>query len=52
MLAARTPWWTWTWPVLAWVVLSLTFFLDGGGPIVVAAGVTLLATGFAAVYHA
>jgi Ca2+:H+ antiporter len=52
MLAARTPWWTWTWPVLAWVVLSLTFFLDGGGLIVAAAGVTLLATVFAAVYHA
>ena len=52
MVAARTPWWTWTWPVLAWVILLMTSFLGGGGLIAAVAGVALLATVFAAVYHA
>ena len=52
MVVARTPWWTWTWPVLAWVILLMTPFLGGGGFIAAAAGVALLATVFAAVYHA
>ena len=52
MVVARTPWWTWTWPVLAGVILLMTPFLGGGGFIAVAAGVALLATVFAAVYHA
>ena len=52
MVVARTPWWTWTWPVLAWVILLMTPFLGGGGLIAAVAGVALLATVFAAVYHA
>lgn len=52
MVVARTPWWTWMWPVLAGVILLMTPFLGGGGFIAVAAGVALLATVFAAVYHA
>ena len=52
MVATRTPWWTWIWPVLAWVILLMTFFLGSGGLIAAAAGVALLGTVFAAVYHA
>ena len=52
MIAARTPWWTWAWPVLAWGVLLMTFVLGSGGPVAAVAAVALLATVFAAVYHA
>src|SRR5215470_2252779 len=52
MLVARTPWWTWAWPVLAWVVLLVTSLLGTGGLIAAAAAVALLATVFAAVHHA
>ena len=52
MVAARTPWWTWTWPGLAWVILLMTFLLGSGGLITAVAGVALLATVFTAVYHA
>jgi Ca2+:H+ antiporter len=52
MVAARTPWWAWAWPVLAWVILLLTPFTGAGGPIAAAAGAALIATVFAAVYHA
>ena len=52
MVAARTPWWTWTWPALAWLMLVMTPVLGSGGPIATIAGVALLATVFAAVYHA
>jgi Ca2+:H+ antiporter len=52
MVAARTPRWTWTWPVSAWVILLVTPFFGYGGLIDAAAGVALLATVFAAVHHA
>lgn len=52
MDAARTPWWTWAWPGLAWVILWMTSILGKGELITAAAGVVLLATVFAAVYHA
>jgi Ca2+:H+ antiporter len=52
VVVKRTPWWTWTWPVFAWVILLMTSLLGTGGLIVAAAGVALLATVFAAVYHA
>ena len=52
MAAARTPWWTWTWPALAWLMLVMAPVLGSGGPIATIAGVALLATVFAAVYHA
>jgi Ca2+:H+ antiporter len=51
MVAARIPRWTWTWPVLAWVILLVSPFL-GGGLIDAAAGIALFTTVFAAVYHA
>lgn len=52
MVVARTPWWTWAWPLLAWVILLAKIFLGGGGLMVAAVGITLLGTVFAAVYHA
>jgi Ca2+:H+ antiporter len=52
MVAAPPPWWTWTWPALACLVLLATVFLGGGGFIAAAAGVVLFGTVFAAVYHA
>ena len=51
MVAANTPWWTWAWPGLAWLTLLMTFLL-GGGIVAAVAGVALLGTVFAAVYHA
>jgi Ca2+:H+ antiporter len=51
MVAARPPWWSWTWPASAWVILSMAPFL-GGGVFAAVAGVALLGTVFAAVYHA
>jgi Ca2+:H+ antiporter len=52
MIAAGPPWWTWTWPALAWAILLLTAFLGVGGLIDAVAVVALLGTVFAAVYHA
>ena len=52
MAAARVPWWTWTWPLLAWVILLTTPFVGFGGFTALAAGAALIATVFAAVYHA
>jgi Ca2+:H+ antiporter len=52
MLAAPTPQWTWMWPVLAWAIWLITSFLGVGGLIATAAGIALLGTVFAAVYHA
>src|SRR3974377_1366457 len=51
MTEARTPWWAWTWPVLAWMVL-LACSVFSGGLIATIAGVVLICTVFAAVYHA
>jgi Ca2+:H+ antiporter len=51
MVAASTPWWTWAWPGLAWLILLMTS-LVGGGIVAAVAGVALLGTVFAAVYHA
>ena len=48
----RIPWWTWAWPVTAWVVLLSTPFAGIGGLIAAAAGASLIAMVFAAVYHA
>ena len=52
MVATQTPCWTLIWPVLAWAILAVTFFLGSGGIIAAVAGVALLGTVFAAVYHA
>jgi Ca2+:H+ antiporter len=52
MPKAGTPWWAWTWPVLAWLILVIASFLGTSGPVAAAAGVILIATVFGAVYHA
>ena len=52
MATERTPWWAWTWPAVAWVILLMTLFAGAGGLIAAAAGAALIATVFAAVYHA
>jgi Ca2+:H+ antiporter len=52
MQAARMPWWAWTWPALAWLVLLATFPGGGGAVLAAAAGIALITTVFAAVYHA
>src|SRR5262249_45222606 len=49
----RTPWWAWTWPVLAWAILAAAMVFGTGSPIMPAlAGAILIATVFAAVFHA
>src|SRR5262249_32093588 len=52
MAAAKTPWWSWTWPALAWLTLFLNVVVGTGTVIAVATGGVLIATVFAAVYHA
>jgi Ca2+:H+ antiporter len=52
MTVPRTPWWTWASPLFAYAVLALAVFAGGGGFVAAAAGAVLLATVFAAVYHA
>ncbi len=46
------PWWAWIWPLLAWVALGATAFVGVTGAVAGAAAVVLIATVFAAVYHA
>jgi Ca2+:H+ antiporter len=48
----RTPWWAWVWPSTAWVILVIIGFAGATGVIAVAAGIVLIGTVFAAVYHA
>src|SRR5215475_1450797 len=52
MATARTPWWAWTWPALAWAILLAMPFAGAGGVIAAVAAVVLIATVFAAVFHA
>jgi Ca2+:H+ antiporter len=52
MTATRTPWWAWAWPLAAWLILPPALWLGTGGPLGAVAGVVLIATVFAAVYHA
>src|SRR5215469_15570340 len=52
MAAAKTPWWAWAWPLLAWAVMLLMPFAGAGGFLAALAGAVLIATVFAAVYHA
>jgi Ca2+:H+ antiporter len=52
MVAERTPWWAWAWPALAWLVLAATAVFGVGAFLAAAADVVLVATVFAAVYHA
>ena len=50
--APSIPWWAWAWPVLAWVILAILGVIGASGVIVLTAGAALIATVFAAVYHA
>ncbi len=52
MAATTTPWWTWTWPLLAWAILLASPFVGESGLVDAAAGIVLVATVFAAVHHA
>src|SRR6476646_2785660 len=51
-LSGRLPWWSWTWPVLAFAILGVKLFIGTAPVLSVIAGVVLMATVFAAVYHA
>jgi Ca2+:H+ antiporter len=52
MIAARTPWWAWKWPGLAWLVLFMSVVLGPAGFIAAAAALVLFGAVFSAVYHA
>ena len=52
MQVMRMPWWAWAWPTLAWLVLLATFSGTAAGVLAAAAGMALIITVFAAVYHA
>jgi Ca2+:H+ antiporter len=49
---AGMPWWSWTWPALALVLLGATLVTEPPVLLLGAAGVVLVATVFAAVFHA
>ena len=49
---AQNRWWTWTWPVLAWLVLLVALGIGVGAAVSACAAVTLFGAVFAAVYHA
>src|SRR5215831_19615271 len=46
------PWWTWTWPTLALIILGVQAVLHPDVPMSVLEALALVATVFAAVYHA
>src|SRR5262249_51561415 len=46
------PWWAWTSPVLAWAALAAAALAGSSGVLTAVAGAILIATVFAAVYHA
>ena len=50
--AARTPWWSWTWPALGLVVLIAHFVLEPGAVLHAAEAAALIGSVFAAVFHA
>ncbi len=50
--AGRMPWWAWGWPLLAWGTMAAAFTIGLGGVLTAVAAVVLVATVFAAVYHA
>jgi len=52
MADIRVPWWAWLWPALAWLVLATFFVVGTSGIIAAAAAIVLVATLFAAFYHA
>jgi len=48
----RIPWWAWAWPLLSVFVLAIYFAFHPGRPFAAIEAVTMIATVFAAVYHA
>jgi Ca2+:H+ antiporter len=50
--ATRIPFWAWAWPGLAWAVIVITAIAGAAGIVAAAAGIVLIGTVFAAVYHA
>lgn len=52
MATERMPWWAWAWPVAAWLTLLTILLVGIGGLMTAVAGTVLVATVFAAVYHA
>ena len=46
------PWWAWFWPLAAWAALAGAAFVGLNAPLIAVATVALVATVFAAVYHA
>ena len=46
------PWWAWAWPLLGWIILLATAMVSMNGVLTAVAGAALIATVFAAVYHA
>lgn len=50
--SSQLPWWAWTWPVVAWAVMAAGALVGAGTAFSVVAGLVLIATVFAAVYHA
>jgi Ca2+:H+ antiporter len=48
---ARMPWWAWLWPLVAWPLVGWSI-VSHAGILVAPLAVTLIATVFAAVYHA
>ena len=51
-IAGPTPWWAWVWPALAWVILIVATIMGAPAVLAAIAGAVLIATVFAAVYHA
>jgi Ca2+:H+ antiporter len=48
----RTPWWSWAWPTLGLLILVVHFAHRPGTVLIAAEALLLIATVFAAVYHA
>ena len=52
MSAARTPWWAWVWPTLAFAIMLLMMAVGASGVFAGLGTAVLIAAVFAAVYHA
>jgi Ca2+:H+ antiporter len=51
-ISSRIPWWTWVWPLLSVLVLIIYFVFHPGRSFAALESFVLIATVFAAVYHA
>src|SRR5215510_4985358 len=50
--ARRTPWWAWTWPAIGLLILTVHLITGPSSLLVAVEAIALVATVFAAVYHA